>query len=429
MKKLIHPAASFRGRVKVAADKSISHRAVMVASISEGESVFANILLSEDCMRTIEAFRAMGVAIAIERNRCSVRGKGIAGLMAPRAPLYLGNSGTTMRLILGILVGQEFSAELTGDASLERRPMKRVTEPLRRMGASITGKKEAGYAPLKTTGGPLSPIDYISPIASAQVKSAILFAGLYAEGWTSVTEPYKSRDHTERMLSAFAAEVRVEGLRVAVRGRPHMHSADLEIPGDISSAAFFIVGALLHKDSLLVIDEVGLNPSRTGILDILKRMGGKINESVLSSEWEPKGKIEVASSSLEGVTVEKEEIPRCIDELPLLMVAASLARGRTVIKGAGELRVKETDRISSMVHNLSAMGADIKCVGEDIIINGRKSLKRASLDSFSDHRTAMACAIAAGLAENGPSSITGSECVDISFPAFFEILESVSYNI
>jgi 3-phosphoshikimate 1-carboxyvinyltransferase len=305
--------------------------------------------------------------------------------------------------------------------------MKRVTDPLRRMGADIQGRDNANLAPLKIRGGSLKGIRYDSPIASAQVKSAILLAGLYAEGVTSVSEPVKSRDHTERMLKFLGADIETRGLEVSVNGKRELEARDISVPGDISSAAFFIVAALLLPGSRITLKRVGVNETRTGIIDILKRMGGKIEVRQSKDSWEPVGDIVVSASNLKATTVEKEEVPRSIDELPLLMVAASLAKGDTVIKGAGELRVKETDRIESMAENLHRMGGAIRTDGDNITIEGKPGLSGAELSSFGDHRTAMAMAVAA-LSALGESVVNDTACVATSFPEFFNVLKSISVN-
>ncbi len=428
MKKIkmnIRPAKSIRGKIALPGDKSISHRAVMIGSIAEGRTRIENFLSAGDCLSTVEAFKAMGVAIDRRGNAVSVEGAGLKGLKRPDTPLYAGNSGTTMRLLMGILAGQDFECTISGDESLSHRPMKRVTGPLRRMGAHISGRDDANLAPLTVRGGNLRGIDYESPVASAQVKSSILLAGLYADGTTSVTEPFRSRDHTERMLGLFGAPVSTEGRKTSVKKCGGMKGARLPVPGDISSAAFFIVAALLGKDSELIMRGAGCNKTRTGAIDILKRMGADINITGERGDWEPVCDLTVRSSRLKAAKVDRTEIPRCIDELPILMVAASLAEGRSVISGAGELRVKETDRIASLQKNLNKMGARISTDGDDVIIEGVRSLNGAELSSYGDHRTAMAVSVAALTCER-LSVIDDISCVDISFPGFYDMLKSVS---
>jgi len=423
--KRILPAKKIEGDITLPGDKSISHRAVMISSLAEGTSTAGNFLLADDCLATIEAFRKMGVSIELRNGYLIVNGVGLNGLERPTSGLNMGNSGTSMRLLLGILAGQNFETTLSGDASLSRRPMKRVTVPLRRMGAIIKGREDGNFAPLTIRGGTLHGIDYNCPIASAQVKSSLLFAGLYAEGITSVTEPFQSRDHTERMLLKYGAAINIKGKKVSIGKSERLSATDFSIPGDISSASFFIVASLLADNSDLRIRKVGLNKTRTGIIDILQRMGAKIEIDNISQEWEPIGDIRVCSSRLKATTIEKSEIPRAIDELPVLMVAAARAKGCTVIRGAEELRVKETDRIASMSSNLKMMGVSMKYEGGEIYIEGTDHLQSAdSLQSFGDHRTAMATVIA-GLCAGGESTIDNIECINTSFPHFFQTLESI----
>ena len=452
-------------------DKSISHRAVMLASVSEGQIIIKNLLIAEDIKRTIEAFQAMGVKIhlprpprrwttlstyGVDEGVVVVHGVGMHGLKKPSGPLYLGNSGTTMRILPGILAGQDFEVVLTGDASLSKRPMKRIVEPLRKMGANISSSSSRGhlsvpyclkqeiYPPLKIHGGKLKAINYKSRIASAQVKSCVLLAGLYANGVTSVTEPVQSRDHTERMLKIFGCRVFDEtlkgkflragtqplGCRVSVNGPAKLKSpGTIEIPGDISSAAFFIVAGCILPDIKITIKNVGLNPTRTGVLDILKRMGADIvqlrylptADTAAGQVNEPVGDIIVKASKLKGVTISPPEVTRAIDEIPIIMVAACFAKGRTVIRGIEELRVKETDRIKSMVTNLRKIGAEIEMRGKYIVINGGKVLHGAKVSSFGDHRTAMSMLVT-GLRTRGRVIVTGLDCINKSFPGFEKLL-------
>lgn len=423
---VIEPTRSLKGTIALPGDKSISHRAVMIGSIASGPTLVKNFLASEDVLRTIEAFRAMGIEIK-ERGdgALSVDGKGPRGLLQPKSAIYLGNSGTSMRLILGILAGQPFRCELTGDESLSRRPMRRVTQPLRDMGARVAGKDEANFVPLLIEGGQLSSIDYKSPVASAQVKSAILLAGLYASGQTRVTEPAKSRDHTERMLKFFGADLSARDLTVSIKGPCKLSGRVVEVPGDISSASFFLVACALVKGSKVTLRSVGLNPTRTGILDILTQMGAKlkvIKEDVRA--FEPKGDLVVEGHTLKGVRIGPEMIPRVIDELPIIMVAASLAQGQTVIEGARELRVKEADRISSMAYNLRELGVEVKETEDGIFIQGQKSLRGGKLKSFGDHRTAMSMVVAGLLAKN-KTTVEDTVCIATSFPGFMETLKEL----
>lgn len=397
----------------------------MLASLANGTSLIRNILYSDDTATTIEAFRALGVDIKENPNEVTVTGHGLSGLKEPEGPLFMRNSGTSMRLLLGILAGQPFATTLTADKGLSKRPMRRVTEPLSMMGAKFEGEDNANYAPITVTGGKLKAINYVSEIPSAQVKSAILLAGLYAGGTTSVVESAKSRDHTERMLKIFNAKVSIMGLRVCVSGGANLKPTDVEIPGDISSAAFFIVGASIVKGSSITLRSVGINPTRTGLIDILGMMGAKISIKIVrDGTSEPEGDISVESSGLHGVSIQDSLIPRCIDELPIIMVAAAYAEGTTVIHGASELKVKETDRINSMAENLRNMGAKFETKGDDIIIEGSPLLKGISAMSFGDHRTAMSMVIA-GLAAQGPTKIDDVDCIDKSYPAFLKDLNSL----
>lgn len=397
----------------------------MLASLASGTSVIRNILHSDDTLTTIEAFRALGVEIEENPKEIIIIGRGLSGLKEPDGPLFMRNSGTTMRLLLGVLAGQPFETTLTADEGLSKRPMRRVIEPLSMMGAKFEGEEDANYAPIKIRGGKLKAITYMSKIPSAQVKSAILLAGLYADGTTSVAEPAKSRDHTERMLKVFGAKVSIQGLRAYVSGGADLKAANIDVPGDISSAAFFIVGASIIKGSSITLKSVGINPTRTGIIDIMGMMGAKIIiKNIHDGISEPMGDIMVESSGLHGVNIQGGLIPRCIDELPIIMVAAAYADGTTVIHGASELKVKETDRINSMAANLRGMGAKFEIKGDDIIIEGSVSLRGISAVSFGDHRTAMSMVIA-GLAAKGNTTIDDTDCISKSYPNFLEDLNSL----
>ena len=421
----IIPAKKLCGTLTLPGDKSISHRAVMLASLASGTSVIKNILHSDDTLTTIEAFRALGIDIKESPDEITIIGRGLNGLEEPTRPIFMRNSGTSMRLLLGILAGQPFAATLTADKGLAARPMRRVTEPLSMMGAKFEGKNNADYAPITVRGGKLKPIDYVSPVASAQVKSAILLAGLYAGGKTSVTEPSKSRDHTERMLKAFGARVSAEGLKISVEGGANLRAQDIDVPGDISGAAFFMVAATIVKDSSVTLKSIGVNPTRTGIIDILNKMGAKIAiENAREAASEPVADITIESSELRGAVIEGDLIPRSIDELPVVMVAAAYARGTTIIKGAQELKVKETDRISSMAANLKNMGAKFNLKGDDIVIEGTGALNGITAMSFGDHRTAMSIAVA-GLAAKGDTTIDDTACIAKSYPNFLKDLNSL----
>ena len=415
-----------RGELTPPPDKSISHRAIMFGSISSGSLNVRNFLLGEDCMRTYEAFQAMGVDISREGSSVKVEGKGLKGLSEPEGDLYLGNSGTTMRVISGILAGQNFSCKLTGDESLSSRPMNRIVDPLKEMGADISTLAE-GCPPIAIApaGGALKAVDYSTPVASAQVKSCILAAGLYASGETSVTEPFQSRDHTERMLEYFSADIKRQGLTTRVTGLKELTPRDIEVPGDISSAAFFMVGALLTKGSDLVIRNVGLNSTRDGVIKVLKRMGADIEVLDVRGDVEPEGDVRVKTSSLKGTVIEAEEIPLLIDEVPVIIIAASMAEGRTEIRGIGELKIKETDRVKSMKENLSTLGVEVREEEGSLVVDGGVKLFSAgALESFGDHRIAMSMAIAA-LSSSGECLIRDTDCAQTSYPGFLADLEQL----
>lgn len=402
-------------------DKSISHRAVMFGALSEGESYYTHFLEAEDCLHTLEAFQEMGVRASVEKGKgiLRVQGAGLYGFKAPVKDLYFGNSGTTTRLMMGILAGQKFEAVLTGDDSLSSRPMRRVTEPLKKMGAQIKGRDNGNFAPLTIRGGKLQGIDFDNKLSSAQVKSAILLAGLFAEGSTRVMEKIPSRDHTERFLQASGANYRKDGDWLVVQKTQKLKPFQADIPGDISSAAFFMVGAAMTPGSEVRIEKVSLNATRTGILDVLKRMGAKINIQVTQQVPEPLGNIEIQGALLKGTGISKDEIPSLIDELPILMAAMAVAQGESLISGAQELRVKETDRIHSMVTNLKAVGASIDELPDGCVIRGVERLHGAVVPSFGDHRTAMSMAIA-NLVMDGGITIRDTACISTSFPSFFE---------
>lgn len=415
-----------RGGYTPPGDKSVSHRAVMFGALASGRSVYENFLSSEDCLHTAKAFEKMGAAVHFENdgNRLSVDGVGLAGLKAPTDELYLGNSGTSMRLLLGILAGQRFEAVLSGDDSLSGRPMGRVTKPLKQMGAQIKGRDHGNYAPLVIRGGSIKGIEYENRLRSAQVKSALLFAGLYAEGKTRIHDPGFSRDHTERFLSASGANFHRAGEWIEIEKTEILKPLGGMLPGDISSAAFFITAAAMLPGSELTVRDVGLNSTRTGFLKVLKRMGAKITEEVTAEEPEPMGTIHVEGQRLSGTRVHYEEIPSLIDELPVLMTAMALASGESLISGAEELRVKETDRIYSMVQNLSRIGARVEELPDGCMIRGVDSFTPGKVESFYDHRTVMSLAIAS-LAIKGPLEIDDVSCVSTSYPGFFRDLESL----
>jgi len=407
-------------------DKSISHRSIFLSALGENEVKIENFLFCDDCLRTMNAFQKMGVDIRIEDEVVKVKGVGLRGLKPPPEAIYLGNSGTTARLLLGILSAQQFECELYGDRSLNARPMERITYPLSLMGAEFIFLEKKGYLPLRVSGGKLTGIEYRLPVASAQVKSALLLAGLYASGRTVVIEPAKSRDHTERMLKEFGIDIKIDGLRIEVTACERISTGDIFVPGDISSAAFFIALALLLDDAYLVIKNVGINPTRMGFIEAVKRMGGDVDVIPYKElkSGEPVGDIIVKSSQLKAIEVRKEEIPLMIDELPLIFLLGCYAQGVTRIYSASELRVKETDRINSVSANLNAMGGEIKVEGDDIIIYGNRRLKGANLRSFGDHRTAMV-AVIAGVIGDGESNIDDLECVKISYPDFVSDVEKI----
>lgn len=420
----IRRAPTIHTELEVPGDKSISHRAVMLAAMSNGACVIRGFLPSEDCLCTVAAMRALGIEIEnADETTLIVHGKSRV-FTAPKTAIDCGNSGTTMRLLAGLLAGQPFRSRLTGDASLSKRPMRRVMEPLAKMGATFTAEGKDGRPPLVIEGGDLQPIEFLSPVASAQVKSAVLLAGMFAKGKTSVTEPSQSRDHTERMLEYFLVRPQKNALTVTLHGGQTPESRDFQVPGDISSAAFWLVAAAAQPRSQLLVKNVGLNETRTGVLAVLLRMGAQIREVVENAQAEPLGVIEVRGARLKATEIFGKEIPNLIDELPILAVAAALALGTTTIRDAGELRVKETDRLAAIATNLRAMGGQVQETEDGLLITGGVPLQGARLDSFGDHRIAMAFAIA-GLFADGETTITHTECVETSYPGFFQTLEKI----
>lgn len=415
---------SLNGEVTVPGDKSISHRSVMLGALADGTTEVRGFLQGADCLSSIACFEKMGIQIENDREHdiVKIHGKGLYGLSAPKDVLDTGNSGTTTRLISGILAAQNFESVLNGDASIQKRPMKRIIDPLTLMGAQIESIKDNGCAPLRITGAPLSGIHYISPVASAQVKSAILFAGLYAEGATAVTEPALSRNHSELMLKGFGASVMSQDCTVTILPAGSLIAQEIDVPGDISSAAYFIAAGLITPNSDIRIRNVGVNPTRDGILKVCQEMGGKITvENYHKTAGEPVADLIVRSSELHGTTVGGSLIPTLIDELPMIAVMACFAEGTTIIKDAQELKVKESNRIDTVVENLRLMGADIEATNDGMIIHGGKTLHGAVIDSHLDHRIAMSFAIAGGIAE-GETEILDAECVNISYPDFYETL-------
>ena len=415
-------AKGLKGQLAVPGDKSISHRAVMLGSIASGNTEIHHFLQGADCLSTISCFRRMGVEIENRGNMVFVHGKGMRGLSAPSGMLDCGNSGTTMRLMSGILAAQPFPSTLTGDASIQKRPMKRIMEPLTQMGAHILSLRENGCAPLRIKPGKLHGIHYHTPVASAQVKSAILLAGLYGDGPTKVTEPALSRNHTELMLRHFGAEIASEDVTAAVMPAKELYGIKVDVPGDISSAAYFIAAALMVPGSEVLIRNVGVNPTRDGMIRVCQAMGADLTlENVRGREAEPMADLLVRHSSLQGVEIGGEIIPALIDELPMIAAMACAAQGTTVIKDAAELKVKESNRIRIMVENLSAMGADIRETEDGMIIEGGHPLHGASVDSHLDHRIAMTFAVTALIAD-GVTTIKDADCVRISYPGFYQDL-------
>lgn len=404
------------GQIKVPGDKSISHRAVMLGSLANGVTEISGFLKGADCLSTIDCFRKMEIDIDINGENVTVHGNGLRGLKKPDEMLYTGNSGTTTRLLCGILAGQNFDTSITGDASIQKRPMGRVVQPLSMMGAKI----ENEYCPLYITGTKLHGIDYKMPVASAQVKTAIILAGLYADGETVIHEIEKSRDHTELMLSAMGADLTVDNLDITVKPTNDLTAVNVDVPGDISSAAFFLVLGAIMPNSQITVINVGINPTRTGIINVLKDMGADITlENVHTSAGETVADITVRSSSLKGTTVGGDIIPRLIDELPIIAVAAVFADGQTVIKDAQELKVKETNRIRAVVDEFNKCGIDITETDDGMIINGGKSIHGADFKTYGDHRMAMSLTVLAQLAD-GESTLDDSDCACVSYPTFFD---------
>ena len=419
---LFHKSHPLKGEITVPGDKSISHRGIMLGALANGTTSITNFLKGADCLSTISCFQKMGIEIEETESEILVHGKGLHGLSAPTGILDAGNSGTTTRLISGILAGQNFSCDLTGDASIQKRPMKRIMTPLSMMGADITSVHNNGCAPLHIKGAPLKGISYQSPVASAQVKSCVLFAGLYADGKTSVTEPFLSRNHSELMLSSFGASIETCGTTATIEPEPVLTAQKVEVPGDISSAAFFIAAGLLIPGSELLIKNVGINPTRDGILRVCKRMGANLELLNTRTQCgEPVADVLVKHSELNGTVIEGDLIPTLIDELPVIAVMAACANGETIIRNAEELKVKESNRLEIIVHHLSEMGCDITGTEDGMIIRGGKPLHGAVLDSYLDHRIAMSFAVA-GLVADGETEITNADCVNISYPGFYRDL-------
>jgi 3-phosphoshikimate 1-carboxyvinyltransferase len=423
--KTVLPAKRLEGSVSLPGDKSISHRYAMLAAIAEGPSEIHFFSSSADCGSTLACLENLGVKITRKDDVVSIQGGGLAGLRVPSGTLDAGNSGSTMRMLAGILAGQPFRSVMAGDASLSRRPMRRVVEPLTRMGARIRSA-EGGLPPLEIEGGPLQPIRYELPVPSAQVKSAILLAGLFAEGETEVVEPVPTRDHTEIALEYMGADIGRHQRTIAVRGRARLEGKKLYVPGDISSAAFFVVAGLLVPESNLVLQNVGLNPTRTAILDVLAAMGGRV--TILNVEMvngELLGDLHVESCRLQGGEIPPEAVPGLIDELPVLAVLGTQTEHGIIFRGAAELHVKESDRLAAVAENLRRLGAEVEEFPDGLRVAGRQTLRGAEIDPHGDHRIAMAFAVA-GLAAQGATIIRDSACVNVSFPGFFDTLARVA---
>lgn len=412
---------SLKGVLSVPGDKSISHRAVMFGALARGTTRVSHFLEGADCLSTISCFRKMGIDIEKDGEELLIHGRGLRGLNSPREILNAGNSGTTTRLISGILAGQKFISELDGDSSLRSRPMKRIIDPLTAMGADIRSRMDNGCMPLRIAGRPLHAVHYNSPVASAQVKSCVLLAGMYADGVTSVTEPFLSRNHTEIMLNYFGAKVTSQGTTASILPEPELSAREVCVPGDISSAAFFIAAGLLTPNSEILLKNVGINPTRAGILKICRQMGADITLLNENHQGEPTADLLVRTSSLKGTVIQGADIPTLIDEIPVLAIMAAFADGTTVIRDAQELKVKESDRIAVMVENLKRMGADIAGTDDGMIIRGGKPLHGAVIDPHMDHRVAMSFAVA-GTVCQGAMEITDGDCVKISYPDFYEDL-------
>lgn len=416
------------GSIKVPGDKSISHRSIMLGAIAEGRTTVEGFLEGEDCLRTIEIFKQLGVSIERQGTNVTIDSPGIENWTTPSDELYAGNSGTTARLMLGILAGSNVSSVLTGDESLSKRPMKRVTIPLQSMGAKIEGTEDNEYLPLTVKGGELSGMTYHVPVASAQVKSAILFAGLRASGKTIVSEPAISRDHTERMFEQFGVSIETNGNTVTIEGGQTLQASSVKVPGDISSAAFFLAAAAMVANSCVEIVEVGLNPTRTGIIEVLRQMGAAIDvHEETGGRGESYGTIKVSKATLHGIEISGEIIPTLIDELPIIALLATQAEGTTIIKDAAELRVKETDRIAAVTTELKKLGASIEATPDGMIIHGPTPLKGTSMNSYGDHRLGMMAAIAS-LVADGEVIIEDPACIAVSYPNFFEHLTALVNN-
>lgn len=417
-------AAKLQGHLQIPGDKSISHRSIMFGAIANGTTTITNFLTGDDCLRTIACFRKLGVVIEQEGERAVVFGKGFTGLNEPSEVLDVGNSGTTIRLMLGILAGRPFFSTLIGDESIGKRPMTRVTKPLLSLGANIDGRSGGEYTPIAVRGGGLTGIEYRLPVASAQVKSAILLAGLQADGETTVIETSKTRDHTERMIQHFGGKLEVDGLTIKVQGGRPLQGTNVEVPGDISSAAFFLVAGAIVPNSEIMLKNVGLNPTRTGIIDVMREMGADLQVKNEREQFEPVGDVIIKTSTLKGTTIEGDMIPRLIDEIPIIALLATQAEGVTIIKDAEELKVKETNRIDTVVRELQKLGAKIESTNDGMIIYGKQQLLGGTVSSHGDHRIGMMLAVASLVCKE-QTNLENIEAISVSYPNFFNHLESL----
>ncbi|QVY60164.1 3-phosphoshikimate 1-carboxyvinyltransferase [Cytobacillus gottheilii] len=423
--KLVHDIPGLKGNVQVPGDKSISHRSIMFGAIATGETKVTNFLQGDDCLSTISCFRKLGVQIDLQEDQVVIKGSGLAGLKEPEDILHVGNSGTTIRLMMGILAGRDFHSVLIGDESIAKRPMTRVTKPLQQFGASIQGRKNAEFTPISLNGGPLQGTTYEMPIASAQVKSALLFAGLQAEGTTTIIEQARTRDHTEKMIKAFGGKVEVDGLKVSVQGGQELKGTTVHVPGDISSAAFFLAAGAIVPNSKITLKNVGLNPTRTGMIDVLSAMGANLQVAPYENgQAEPAGDLTIQTSALKGTVIDGELIPRLIDEIPIIALLASQAEGQTIIKDAEELKVKETNRIDTVVNELRKLGVKITATDDGMVIDGKSAISGGKVSSHGDHRIGMMLAIAAVISKE-EIQLEEAEAISVSYPNFFEHLQSL----
>ena len=424
-KQLDYKSPSLNGTLRIPGDKSISHRSIMFGAIAQGTTTVEGFLQSDDCLSTIDCFSKLGVDIQVDGENVQINSQGMANWKEPNELLYTGNSGTTTRLLLGLLAGSKISAVLMGDESIQKRPMRRVTDPMKQMGANFIGRENAAFTPIAVQGTKLNPITYDMPVASAQVKSAILLGALNAEGETVITEREVSRDHTEKMLRHFGVDISVEDKTIRLQGGQSLQSTHVVVPGDISSAAFFLVAGAIVPGSKLTLQNVGLNPTRTGIVDVLVDMGATLTiESDKNTSHEEMGTLHIETSTLKGIEIGGELIPRLIDEIPIIALLATQANGKTIIKNAEELKVKETNRIDAVVNELKKLGAEIIATDDGMIIEGPTTLQGGELKTYGDHRIGMMAAVAS-LITSSPVTIDNADCISVSYPNFFEQLTSV----